>query len=329
MPYEQYTTDDFLLDDRFVAYCRGSDPDAVAFWANWQRQAPASLPAFREAERMYALLSGQKSPVDASFHELETRIAAQNVTPVVDFRPRPSRTSWRWAAAASVLFVLGLGGWWLWANQTVTHTTAYGQQLTVTLPDNSTVTLNSHSTLQYRRRWSVREVKLTGEGFFSVRHLSGDPPFRVTTDGPMVVEVLGTEFTLKQRPGLSRVVLNMGRIAVSNSQGGAALLLAPGEMAQLDESTGQLQRAAVQATNYNAWLRNQLVFDGTRFAEVIRTIEEQFGVRVRVDGVNLANRTFSGVLPLNDAGTVLNAFAAYNQLTVTRQGATYRLTPSR
>ncbi len=332
MNHDLYTADDFLLDDSFVAYRQGTDPAATAYWTEWQRRKPDNLPAFREAERLHSLLSGHKPGLEASLQELKTLLADRqsNTAPtIVDFQPIRTRfqTGW-WVAAASVLVMLGLGGYWLWQNQTVSYRTDYAQQKTITLPDGSTVTLNSHSELSHRRHWASgenRDVTLTGEGYFSVRHLEADVPFRVHSKSAFTVEVLGTEFSMTSRSDLHRVVLNRGKVQVSGSDRSPALTLVPGQLAELDSATGQLIRRNVSAERYSGWLRNQLVFDEVTLPEAVRQVEEQFGIDVRFDPAESGTRRFSGILPLKDPETVVKTLAVYHQLKITRQGDAYLL----
>lgn len=322
MNYENYTVDDFLMDDQFLAYCQGSDPVAVAFWETWQSKKPPNVAAFREAQQIHTMLSGQKPRLDESLQELETMIRGQNQPTKV--MPLPTRSVGRvgwWVAAASVLLVsiLGWVGYAFWQNQYVSYETAYNKQQTVQLPDGSTVILNSHSTLRYQRKAfsdEERSVELVGEGFFTVRHLTSDAPFRVRTSGAFDVQVLGTEFSVYNRPALHRVVLNRGRVQVHFHDNRDPVTLTPGQLLESDDRTRSLRPRTVRADQYNAWLRNQFVFENTRLIEAIHTVEEQFGVTIRVEEADLQNRAVTGILPINKPETVLNALAELAQLNI-------------
>jgi ferric-dicitrate binding protein FerR (iron transport regulator) len=325
-PYNQFTTDDFLLDDDFLAYCRGSDPVAVRFWQGWQQSSPQNLASFREAERLCRMLSAQKPRLDDSLAELEALLATRQPATVV--RPlhetsRPARSLGWWAVAASFLIVslFGVGGYWYWSNGYVTYKTAYNQQRTIKLPDDSVVQLNSHSTLKHRRNGftnQMRQVELTGEGFFSVHHTATDAPFRVLTAEGFTVQVLGTEFTVYDRPARRRVVLNTGRIRVDFQDHRSPVTLRPGQLLEWETNSESIQLRSVHPEQYNAWMRQQMVFENVRLIEAVKTVEDQFGVRVRVDGLALGQRRFTGILPLNQPETILNAIAELNGLTLRR-----------
>ncbi|GAB3282000.1 hypothetical protein GCM10027347_58040 [Larkinella harenae] len=339
MEFNKYTTDDFLLDDSFVAYRRGSDPAAIAFWTNWQRSHPPNLSAFQEAEQIYDMLNGQKPDMEQSLAELKGLISDREKSPSVDWSPKRSvfrsragvpRTrlsrTW-WLLAASLVLVSGFLGYYMWKSQPIIYQTAYGEQKAVELPDGSRITLNSHSRVEYRQTWNQdREVKLDGEAFFAVQHLSTNAPFRIATNGPFRVEVVGTEFTMTSRANRKRVVLNQGKVRVSGNSGGQTLTLAPGQMAELDSVSGMISRRNVQPDRYDAWLRHQLVFDNVTLTEAIQLIEDQFGMKIQVKSPADQDRRFVGILPLKDPENVLNIVARYNGLRVERAGVTYVLT---
>lgn len=320
MNYENYTVDDFLMDDQFLAYCQGSDSAAVLFWETWQLGKPPNMFAFQEAERLCRLLNGQKPRLNESLRELDDLIRSRDrPVPII---PMPvSRGFQRWVAAASVLLAIGLcwAGYQYWNSQYISYETGYNQQRTVSLPDGSRVVLNSHSVLRHRRNGfsgNERVVELTGEGYFSVRHLVSQTPFRVVTNDAFDVQVLGTEFTLSNRPTLHRVVLNSGRIRVSFHDKRPAVVMQPGQLVEVDDSTRRLRQRAVRADQYNGWLRHQFLFDNTSLTEVIHQIEEQFGVTVQIDGDKLAEQTVTGILPISKPETVLEAVAVLTQSTV-------------
>jgi transmembrane sensor len=240
----------------------------------------------------------------------------------------PRATSW--VIAASVLLVAGLSwlGFDTWRNQYVTYETAYNEQRTIDLPDGTVVKLNSHSVLRHRRNafsTNKRVVELQGEGFFSVCHLETKAPFLVETHQAFDVQVLGTEFSVYNRPLLHRVVLNTGRVQILFHDKRSALVLKPGQLIELDNKTHLIQQRAVHADQYNAWVRDQLVFDNTSLAEAVRMVEEQFGVRVELDSAALGNRTITGILPIDKPETVLQAMAGLSQLDVAKRGDRFYL----
>lgn len=117
---------------------------------------------------------------------------------------QPRRQQWRVAVGLALAALVLIGGLWLW-RQPVTVTAPAGQQQTATLPDGSTVELNSGTTIAYQRgfqAWPLieadqRSVRLDGEAFFEVS--DGTRSFTVTT-GNAEVAVTGTRFNVRARP---------------------------------------------------------------------------------------------------------------------------------
>ena len=99
----------------------------------------------------------------------------------------------------------------------------------VLLPDGSRVMLGSGSRLEYPSDFGqngVREVELTGQARFSVRHDAGRP--FVVKSGNMSTKVLGTVFYVRSYHGsASSVVLLKGCVSVSSEDGGKGRMLSP------------------------------------------------------------------------------------------------------
>lgn len=239
-----------------------------------------------------------------------------------------------WAVAASLLLVLGLGGW-LGRDYILYQTvqTAYGEIRSITLPDGSTVTLNANSSLRFRRfgfdrpllallGTSSRTVALTGEADFAVRHLPTHQRFVVQTPKGLTITVLGTEFTVLSRERNTRVVLHSGRVALNmNSPAGqAALTMRPGDLATLDPA-GRLAVAPVRHPEaLTAWKQHRFTFEQTSLRVIADLLHDNYGLTVTIDNPNLAERTISGSFPARDAGEVLQVVADLLQINYHRDG---------
>ena len=116
---------------------------------------------------------------------------------IVKNKPEPSFFSFRYAAIAATVVVgllLGLQQGFN-APQHGVYTTAVGEQLSITLPDNSVVQLNTNSRLHYDYRGAARQVYLyQGEAHFSVAK-NPDRLFDVYA-GTGLVRAVGTAFAV-------------------------------------------------------------------------------------------------------------------------------------
>jgi ferric-dicitrate binding protein FerR (iron transport regulator) len=188
--------------------------------------------------------------------------------------------------------VLALAGGWLW-RQPVTVTAPTGQQRTATLPDGSTVELNSGTSLAYRRGfqdWPFvdaerRTVRLEGEAFFRVDE--APRPFVVETATAQVA-VEGTRFNVRARPGAdttTEVTLAAGRVRVAARR-------APDRAVVLDRQGLRTQvRAAdaapsppksVQTEYVLAWRQDGFAVSEQPLAQVLRELERRYDTALRL-----------------------------------------------
>jgi ferric-dicitrate binding protein FerR (iron transport regulator) len=123
--------------------------------------------------------------------------------------------------------------------QGVEYRTAFGETKIITLPDSSTVILNSNSLLRLKSAWkstTPREVWLDGEAFFSVIHKKNNQPFKVkpVRTWPSKCWEQPLMFTIETR---QKLCLNSGRIQLSlpDVQSGEKIMMKPGELVEYGE----------------------------------------------------------------------------------------------
>lgn len=194
----------------------------------------------------------------------------------------------RIAASLLLLFSAGYGGYMLRDYKTRGIIT-YNQLLTgangkgeYTLPDGSTVWLNTNSMLKYPETFTggKRLVELEGEALFEVTE-DRNNPFFVRTRG-MDVEVLGTKFLVNNYPQktVAETVLVNGSVKIKGDYAPETRLLKPGELFAYNKQTGQTALSKVDTDNYTNWIHSKLVFDNTNLAHVIINLEKWFGVNI-------------------------------------------------
>ena len=170
-----------------------------------------------------------------------------------------------------------------------------GERLTLTLPDNSTVHLNSESHLKFPERFSDTErvVYLEGHAYFDVAR-NPDKPFIIYTEDTKT-QVLGTSFDINtsKKEGATEIIVTSGKVAFSEKDqtdnlvtltvNDRAVLLADGNIA-IDE---------VDALTRTAWTKNQLIFENQKLIEIMKVAEGWFDVNVKIDDAYLSNRSFT------------------------------------
>ena len=121
-----------------------------------------------------------------------------------------------------------------------------GSKSRVTLPDGSTVWLNSGSKLRYESGFAkkIREVMLEGEGYFVVAK-DKTRPFVVKTS-KLSIKALGTEFNIKSYPneGLVETTLVKGLVLIhkENDAGSKSenIILKPNQKMTFIKKTGKI-----------------------------------------------------------------------------------------
>lgn len=247
--------------------------------------------------------------------------------------PMPQRTWGRWLMAASVALTLLAGGGWLLRDslQYKHHQTTYGEVSSFNLPDGSRVVLNANTRLRVPR-WhfgaGTRQVWLTGEAEFSVRHLPGHQPFVVHTPDGLNVRVLGTEFVVYSRSRGSKVVLNKGSVQLQSDKNSLAkpLVIAPGDVVTLSAQGHFTLRHRQLLPVHSAWKDHRFTFENTPLTEIAYRITEQFGVTVDIPDAVLANRKVGGTFKAQTAVELLDVVAQLLDARVVQTGRQrYRL----
>ncbi|MDZ7660611.1 FecR family protein [Fodinibius sp.] len=192
--------------------------------------------------------------------------------------------NWRWIAAAAVIIIAaGLS----FLTIPVQYSASYGELTTVTLPDESTVTLNSGSSITYNRLFNFtdREVSLEGEAYFEVKN--GNLPFKVHTSNA-IVKVLGTSFNIRSwqdsKVPETSVLLTEGSLAFYPTKNpDESVILEPGQKSILKNFDGiPEQPFDVSKDKTLAWMNNQFAFENMPLIQIIREIERRFDLDIQV-----------------------------------------------
>ncbi|MBS1607146.1 MAG: FecR domain-containing protein [Bacteroidetes bacterium] len=134
--------------------------------------------------------------------------------------PRRRRVRGWLAAAALLMLIAAAPILWLAKEHGVPHPLPVAAALTkrmterseykyLLLPDSTQVWLNASSTLEFPAHFTTekREVTLSGEAYFDVRH-SERGPFIIHT-GKISTTVLGTSFNIKAYPDRQHVIVSV------------------------------------------------------------------------------------------------------------------------
>ncbi|WP_438710561.1 FecR family protein [Aquimarina muelleri] len=251
------------------------------------------LPEYGDYKKIVESLEYFKPPSFDTQESLTTtlnKVNASKKTKVINLKSIMISVS----AAASILLIIGL-----FFNQ-VTYYASSGQQLSIVLPDGSFVDLNAGSELTHQRFfWSQnREITLQGEGYFKV---TSGTNFTVTTSLGKI-EVLGTQFNIKEREKLFEVNCYEGRVKVSTNNN-LQKILEKGEGVSLKDK--KLIEHTITHTE-PAWKKGESVFNSTPLQFALDEIERQYNITFK-RGVIDQNKLFTGGFNYNDLNIALES----------------------
>ena len=219
------------------------------------------------------------------------------------------RRTWMSAAAAVLLLISGYWGWNLWeTSQMVNIQTAFGEQQTIELPDNSTVKLNANSSIRFKKYWgdtAIREVWLEGEAYFEVnKNEQTGQKFHVITDD-LQVEVLGTVFNVNSRRQSTKVFLEEGSVSINLPEQAEdqKILMVPGELVTYTEQNQKLEKKTVQEEAPASWKDGAAMMQDMPLQDIILKVQDIYGIQVIVEDQAALSRSFSVGIPVNNVKT--------------------------
>ncbi len=202
------------------------------------------------------------------------------------------RLVYRYAAAAAAVVIAGLSGVFVEREINYNKMTAQtnvlevpaGQRMSVTLSDGTQVQLNGNSRIEYPVIFSrkQRNVKLSGEAFFEVKH-DERHPFIVETFASKI-EVLGTRFNVyaDEASEYFSTALVDGKVKVTtNDETAEQVVLAPDEMVKFVNN--HLVVTKVDAENLISWTEGYVNLADTDFESLMRRFENVYGVKIVVE----------------------------------------------
>lgn len=222
---------------------------------------------------------------------------------------------WTQIAAAVLLPVFVIISLYLYHENTILLSreivveTGKAERAGVILPDGTTVSLNSESRLVYLPKSyneKERNIRFAGEGYFHVKQ-NKDNPFFINAQG-LQVKVLGTTFNLlvRETDRTAELALEEGCVSLLSTSTNEQVVLNKNQKAILDYSTGNITVVYEESIeDRSAWRHGDMVFRNTLLSQVIRTIEENYNVRIKIKAKNFLDDPFTGTLPVNDLNEVL------------------------
>ena len=242
-----------------------------------------------------------------------------DATAVKRTRLIPNKQWVRWTGMAAGYLLLLLSAFLLfqmWNKYTppveqatvVERTTVAGEKLKIKLPDQSTVIVNSLSTIRFDADFGKtnRLIHLEGEAYFEIKP-DKDLPFVVQTQDVRTT-ALGTAFNAKSKNEKVAISLTEGKVSVSHHRG--QVELKPGQMAVLDNfGKNGLKLGNFDPGSVTAWKEGKISFKSNTLEEILADLEDWYGVKFSTKGKVGLERKVTGVFDNNNLQNILNGLS--------------------
>jgi len=318
--YLSFTAEDFAQDTDFLKWVKYPDqyPVVERFWTQWLAENPHKKEEVAEARLLILAIVNEKQewPEDGLRKKVWERIQETNQD-LIEEGSFVVPLWQRWYTRAAVIFLIAGAGWLAWKRpglepalrpfvEEMPSAMALQKQVNdsdvpknIVLDDGTVITLQPRSELQYPENFGkdLREVFLTGEGFFDVVK---DParPFLVHTQD-IVTRVLGTTFTIRNYNEGNNVLVQVmtGKVSVFKQQENKqsldemveGVVLMPNQQVIYERDEMKMTKSLVDNPTILKPMENEFEFVDTPVKEVFASIEEAYGVDIVYDEELLAN----------------------------------------
>jgi len=187
----------------------------------------------------------------------------------------------------------------------------------ITLADGTQVWLNAGSELKYPKEFNgkTREIYLSGEAYFDVKH-DAAKPFLIHT-GKVLTTVLGTAFNIKedQNKHTLEVTVTRGKVSVADD-GKVLSILTSNQQVSLDMISRKPIEKTIDAQTVIAWRDENILFDDITLADAAIQLEQHFHVKITFNNDKLKRCRFSGATLKGDQlNKILDVITDFNNAT--------------
>lgn len=298
---EQYEKDDFfelLQQDEFDEILR------LLIEETWKQHIPARQQNNETALAIFKHILGQRSgnlyaktgeaPLNAASFQSDKMVtsalqpaAGVRLLPAIAIKPASAnKRIYRPYAAAAAIILLTITSFSIYYHHRVPGAAPLAivpKQATdqfLTLSDGSKVLLHDGAHIEYQSGFTgtTREVTLTGEAYFDIRH--DRRPFIVHT-GNIKTTVLGTAFNINALDKNITVTVTKGKVRVENDNGEFSILRR-NEQLTVDIKHSHLKKKKVDANEIIAWKKPYLLFNDVSISEAVQELQHRFHVNIRL-----------------------------------------------
>lgn len=259
--------------------------------------------AFQNIKNTLNVFEIRPPDLEQNFNAIQHKLASKK-----ELKSPKVISLWRYASVAASLFIL-FGFYYFFIAQNKIETD-FGASKTVTLVDNSKVSINAKSSLSYSNTFRYkRTLQLEGEAFFEVEKGS---PFRVETSLG-TIRVLGTKFNVIAISDYFEVQCFEGKVQVTHN--GKSILLTHGESVRFYKNIEE--NSSNNASAKPTWISGETSFKNVPMRYVIEQFKKQYNVEVSYP-TSIENIKFTGTFTNTSSIVALQTICLPLQLKFTK-----------
>lgn len=203
--------------------------------------------------------------------------------------------------------------------------TGMGQQISLSLPDQSQIVLNSDSEIKFKKDFSEkhRTLSLKGEAYFKVAHQ--ETPFIIETEYAKTT-VLGTTFNLYSRDLVTQLFVDEGKVKFQSLvENDASVIVTAGQFSSVDQGEQPKKPVKMSTKKALAWLDKKLIFERAPLEDVAKVLERHYNIRIKFQQEPLKKRTITATIHDLNADEAIQSLCAILKITYSKKSNQYLL----
>ena len=195
-------------------------------------------------------------------------------------------------------------------NQTQQFANNTNTIMEVALPDGSIVMLDQDAELSYQSNMINqfdRSIEFSGRAYFIIEK---DPshPFKVRAK-QVDIQVLGTRFTVSDRFDRVQVILDEGRVRVSEIGSDQSYLLSEFGQQLIINNSGNVKQGLINKSLYFSWMDEKLQFNNCTVRDAIQFLNDSYDIDIIISDNESLNKQLYGSAPSDNSELVIKAIA--------------------
>ncbi len=270
----------------------------------WVNETEVNKVAFEEMQELWNLSGEIEEGFDTDISVAWEKVAKRTIKK----EAKIIRYPWQQLLRIAAVIAIVVGAYWAIDNwnqkvEDIVYNTGASEKTEINLPDGSKVWLNENTEITFAEKFEPRIIRLEGEAFFEVEHLTEDQPFEILS-GETKTTVLGTSFNVRAyaKEDLVEVTVETGKVAFEkiaekkeDEVKAVSVLLKAGDSGVFDKIDDSLNKKESKNENAISWKTGQLTFENTELREVKEVLERYFDIKIKTSDEKILNCHFTGV----------------------------------